>query len=209
MFPLAMGDAEYVSAIGAPFAIVVIGGLAVSTLLTLVFIPTFYSGLENSLEWFKGLSLRLKLIQLGLMVIFMTLTYFNVDSGLWQAIDLILIILLIPGGTWFMINSLKKAKTKLIGDGDPIGIRIQNLVKIYDRESKFSIEWESGKKIRQRAGLEKEYKTLKEFDYLVWQMPILLFLAYFAFQYLDSAFWALILGSKYVGTIWLFPKIQI
>lgn len=194
MFPLAMGDAEYVSAIGAPFAIVVIGGLIVSTLLTLVFVPTFYSGLENSLEWFKGLSPKLKIIQLCLVVIFVLLTYFNVDSGLWQAIDLLLIILLIPGGTWFMLNSLKKAKTKLIGDGDPIGIRIQNLVKIYDRESKFSLEWESGKKIRQRAGLEKEYKTLKEFDYLVWQTPILLFLTYFAFQYLDSAFWALILS---------------
>ena len=55
MFPLAMGDAEYVSAIGAPFAIVVIGGLALSTLLTLVFIPTFYSGLENAIVWFKEL----------------------------------------------------------------------------------------------------------------------------------------------------------
>jgi len=194
MFPLAMGDAEYVSAIGAPFAIVVIGGLALSTILTLVFIPTFYSGLENALEWFKGLAPKLKIMQLSLMVVFVLLTYFNVDSGLWQAIDLILIVILIPGGTWFMLNSLRKAKTKLIKDGDPISIRIQNLVKIYDRESKFSIEWESGNKIRRRAGLEKEYKTLKEFDYLVWQLPILIFLSYFSFKYLDSAFWALILS---------------
>ena len=47
MVPLAMGQSEYVSAIGASFAITVIGGLTLSTLLTLVFIPTFYSGLEN------------------------------------------------------------------------------------------------------------------------------------------------------------------
>ena len=42
-----MGQAEYVGAIGAPFAITVIGGLALSTLLTLIFIPTLYS--ENRL----------------------------------------------------------------------------------------------------------------------------------------------------------------
>ena len=37
MFPLAMGKAEFVSAIGASFAITVIGGLTLSTLLTLDF----------------------------------------------------------------------------------------------------------------------------------------------------------------------------
>jgi len=40
MLPLAMGKAEYVTRIGAPFAITVIGGLTVSTLFTLIFIPT-------------------------------------------------------------------------------------------------------------------------------------------------------------------------
>ena len=50
LFPLAMGQSEFVASIGAAFAITVIGGLTLSTLLTLVFIPTFYSGLENSLQ---------------------------------------------------------------------------------------------------------------------------------------------------------------
>jgi multidrug efflux pump subunit AcrB/ABC-type multidrug transport system ATPase subunit len=194
MLPLAMGDAEYVSAIGAPFAIVVIGGLALSTMLTLVFIPTFYSGLENAIEWFKEQTLRIKLTQLILMAGSFVLIYFKVDSGLWQMLDLILVVILIPGTTWFVLNSLRKAKTKLIGENDSIGIRIQNLVKIYDREGKFAREWESGKKIRRRAGLEKEYKTLREFDYLIWQLPVLVFLIYFSFIYLDSAFWSLLLS---------------
>ncbi len=51
LFPLAMGKAEYVTTIGAPFAITVIGGLGLSTLLTLVFIPTMNSGLQSSLHW--------------------------------------------------------------------------------------------------------------------------------------------------------------
>jgi len=194
MVPLAMGNAEYVSAIGAPFAIVVIGGLALSTMLTLVFIPTFYSGLENSIEWFKELSLRIRITQLALMAGLFLLIYLKVDSGLWQMLDFVLVIILVPGSTWFVLNSLRKAQTKLIGDQETISIRIQNLVKIYDRESQFSREWEAGKKIRRRAGLEKEYHTLREFDYLIWQLPVLGFLVYFSFFYLDSAFWSLLLS---------------
>jgi multidrug efflux pump subunit AcrB/ABC-type multidrug transport system ATPase subunit len=194
MFPLAMGDAEYVSAIGAPFAIVVIGGLALSTILTLVFIPTFYSGLENAIEWFKQQSLRIKITQFALMAASFVLIYFEVDSGLWQMFDLILVVILVPGSTWFVLNSLRKAQTKLIDEHDSIRIQIRKLVKIYDRESRFEREWESGKKIRRRAGLEKRYHTLKEFDYLIWQLPVLLFLIYFAFIYLNVAFWSLLLS---------------
>lgn len=194
MMPLAMGNAEYVSAIGAPFAIVVIGGLALSTMLTLVFIPTFYSGLETAIEWFKSLSLTLKFGQIALMAGLFALIYFKVDSGLWQLLDFILVVILVPGSTWFVLNSLRKAGTKLIGDDEPLSIRIQNLVKIYDRESRFSREWESGKKLRRRAGLEKQYHSLREFDYLIWQLPLLVFLVYFCFFYLDSAFWSLLLS---------------
>lgn len=194
MLPLAMGDAEYVSAIGAPFAIVVIGGLALSTLLTLIFIPTFYSGLENAIEWFKELSMSTRIIQLLVSAGLVVLIFLNVDSGLWQAIDLVLVVILVPGSTWFVLNSLRKAGTKLINDEDKLNIKIQNLVKIYDRESRFSREWESGKKIRRRAGLEKEYHTLREFDFLIWQLPLMAFLVYFSFVYLDAAFWSLILS---------------
>jgi len=115
MLPLAMGDAEYVSAIGAPFAIVVIGGLTLSTILTLVFIPTFYSGLENALAWFKEQTFYIKAIQIILLAGFFLLTYFFVESGIWQAIDFLLIIILVPASTWFILNSLRKARTKLIG----------------------------------------------------------------------------------------------
>lgn len=194
MLPLAMGDAEYVSAIGAPFAIVVIGGLVLSTILTLIFIPTFYSGLESAIEWFKDLSLTTKIAQIVIIALFFVLIYFEVDSGLWQMLNLIIVVILVPGTTWFILNSLKKAQSKLISDNDTLNIRIQNLVKIYDRESKFSREWDSGKKIRKRAGLEKEYKSIREFDYLIWQIPLLVFLVYFCFIYLNITFWALILS---------------
>jgi multidrug efflux pump subunit AcrB len=68
MLPLALGKAEYVTQIGAPFAITVIGGLALSTLFTLVFIPTLYSGLESALAWIRDLSWKIKVLELILVL---------------------------------------------------------------------------------------------------------------------------------------------
>ncbi|MFC2152744.1 efflux RND transporter permease subunit, partial [Bacteroidota bacterium] len=53
LIPLALGKAEYVALIGVPFAITIIGGLTISTLLTLVFIPTLNSGLQTSIKWMQ------------------------------------------------------------------------------------------------------------------------------------------------------------
>ena len=92
MVPLAMGQAEYVSAIGASFAITVIGGLTLSTLLTLIFIPTFYSGLENTLRWFNSLSWKNKAIQLLIFAFFIFLIYRNIDKFLWKVITTNLVI---------------------------------------------------------------------------------------------------------------------
>lgn len=205
MFPLAMGQAEYVSVIGAPFAIVVIGGLALSTLLTLAFIPTFYSGLENALAWFKDLGWQLKTFQLALMAGFLTLIYLEVDSLAWQMADTVLAVVLVPGTTWFVMSSLKRAGTRLIGPDEKIHITIQNLVKIYDRPDRFSREWQGGLNIRRRAGLIKDYRSIRDFDQLIWQLPILGFLVYFTFLFLGRALWICVLMLFvywYIRQIW-------
>ncbi len=189
MIPLGMGDAEYVSVIGAPFAIVVIGGLALSTLLTLIFIPTFYSGLESSIEWFNSLSWKLRIFQMALIVFFLFYIYTNVADLVWQMADTVLAVVLVPGATWFVLNSLKKAGTKLIGEDETVHISVQNLVKIYDRPSRFSREWNSGINIQKRLGMAKEFHSLKEFDQLIWQLPLWFFLIYFTFFYLDQSLW--------------------
>ncbi len=193
MMPLAMGQAEYVSVIGAPFAIIVIGGLALSTLLTLIFIPTFYSGLESALQWFYQLNWKLKVFQLAAMTGAFVLIYTNVDSTVWKMLDTVLAIVLVPGTTWFVLNSLKKAGTRLIGEDEKLHIVVQNLVKIYDRPARFSREWQGGLNIRRRAGLEKEYQSIKEFDQLIWQLPLLGFMIYFTFIFLNPSFWVIAL----------------
>ncbi|WP_423130075.1 efflux RND transporter permease subunit [Gaoshiqia sp. Z1-71] len=205
MVPLALGQAEYVSVIGAPFAIIVIGGLALSTVLTLIFIPTFYSGLENALEWFRGLNWKLRAFQLVLITAAFVWIYVEVDSFIWKMIDTVLAVVLIPGVTWFVLNSLKKAATRLIAPDEKVRIVIQNLVKIYDRPGRFSREWTGGLHIRRRAGLEKEYRSIREFDQLIWQLPLLAFFIYFTFFYLEPAIWIsfmMLMVYLYLNKIW-------
>ncbi len=194
MFPLALGQSEYVGAIGAPFAITVIGGLTVSTLLTLVFVPTLYAGLENALGWMKTLNWKIKVLHLLLFLASVWYIYARVDSFVWQLLTFLLVIILIPGLTWFVQNSLRTAQTKLISENDPIRITVRKLVKIYERDNRFTREWKSGLKIRERAGLLREYDKPRDFYDLIWQIPLFGFMAWFTFFYLRNNFWMLILS---------------
>jgi multidrug efflux pump subunit AcrB/ABC-type multidrug transport system ATPase subunit len=194
MFPLALGNAEYVGAIGAPFAITVIGGLSLSTLLTLVFIPTLYAGLENSLNWMRQLNWKIKALHLAIFLISIWYIFFRIDTFIWQLLTFLLVILLIPGVTWFIQNSLRMASTKLIGDDEPIKIEIRKLVKIYERDSRFIREWKSGIKIREMAGLTRDYTQPRDFYDLIWQIPLSGALIWFTFFYQKSNFWMLIVS---------------
>ena len=194
LFPLAMGQNEYVGAIGAPFAITVIGGLSLSTLLTLIFIPTLYFGMENAVNWLKSLNWMLKVGQMVLFVLGTLYIIFEVDSFMWQLIDVMLIVVLIPGVTAFVMTSLRQAKTKIIKDKDEIKIVIRKLVKVYDRDNRFVREWKSGIKIRERAGLLKDYKKAHDFYDLIWQVPMFVFIVYFTFYYIDSHTWQWLLS---------------
>jgi len=189
LFPLAMGKAEYVSVIGASFAITVIGGLSLSTLLTLVFIPTFYSGLENALNWLKSLSLKNKIIQLAIFSFLMFLIYSNIDKFIWKLITTILSVIIVPAGTWFVMNSLRKARETIIPPGDPVFIRIQSLVKIYDRDNRWLREWKAGARIRRRVGLDRPISSWKDMGHLAWQLPLTGFIIYFTYFYLQKGFW--------------------
>lgn len=206
MFPLAMGQAEYVSAIGATFAITVIGGLTLSTLLTLVFIPTFYSGLENALKWFYSLSWKNKIIQFLLFAFLIFLIYSYIDKFLWKLITTILALIIIPAGTWFLMNSLRKARETVIPPDEPINIFVQSLVKIYERENRWAREWKAGARIRKRLGLEKQYRTWKDMSQVGFQLPLFGFIIYFTYFYLDKGFWIFLFSMGtwfFLSAIWI------
>ncbi|MDP4224301.1 MAG: efflux RND transporter permease subunit [Bacteroidota bacterium] len=189
MFPLAMGKAEFVSVIGASFAITVIGGLTLSTLLTLIFIPTFYSGLENTLQWFNSLSWKNRMIQFAVFGLLILLIYTSVDKFLWKLITTILAVIIVPASTWFIMNSLRKARETVIPADEDINIRVQSLVKIYQRENRWAREWKAGTRIRERLGYTRHYRTLRDMAPISWQLPLFAFIIYFTYFYLHKGFW--------------------
>lgn len=199
MLPLAMGENEYVGAIGAPFAITVIGGLAVSTLLTLVFVPTLYSALNASLRWFKALPLWIRITQFAIYIAGIWAIYTQVNSIIWQMIDGIALIILVPAIVWFIRNSLRKASDDVIDKKEEITITVQNLVKIYGRQGRFRREWNGGIALRERFNIAKKYNSYKDLDELAWIIPLMIFSGYLAFIYFEKSFWQFLLACAVYG----------
>ncbi|MCD8137593.1 MAG: efflux RND transporter permease subunit [Parabacteroides gordonii] len=209
MFPLAMGDAEYAGAIGAPFAITVIGGLAFSALLTLILIPTVCMGLENTLQWYRGLSPKIWILHLVLFLLGIACIWGYADGMLWQSIYLVLLVFGIPGVTYFAQTSLRRARSKVIDPGEEIHISVRNLVKIYDWPGRFSRQWNSGLHIRRHLGLGNEYHSLKDFVNVIWQFGMLLFGIYFTWFFIDNRMWIFLLSFAIYATIlYLWRKVR-
>jgi len=210
MFPLAMGDSStYSGAIGGPFAITVIGGLTFSTLLTLVIIPTVSLSLENALIWYRNLPLKTQLIHLALVLVGVTFIYLYVGEMLWQVIYMIALIILVPGVTYFMQTSLRQAKADVIDKKKEINIVVRNLVKIYDREGRFTRQWNSGLELQKTLGISVEYHSLKDFLNLSWQFVVYGFSIYFTFFFLESKTWIFFLSiAIYAATLYLWRKIR-
>jgi ABC-type multidrug transport system ATPase subunit len=206
LIPLAMGKAEYVAKIGAPFAITVIGGLVVGgTLFTLVFIPTVYSGTRNAISWWRGLGPQVKMFQIALFAAGCLLIYFNIDSFIWRLAALCAITSLIPAMTYFTLTSLRRARSEIIPASEPIGITIRNIVKSYDDYSRFTREYHKGRRQADRFEREGYRKRSAKLESLLWQLPIYAFLVYFVYVYLESAFWFFVLPHLvFLYTIKLF-----
>ncbi len=190
MIPLAMGMAEYV----APFAVTVMGGLALSTVFTLVFIPTVYSGLEGLLAWERGLSAKLKILQAAFFVSATILIWLGVDSLLWRGAWLFLAAAAVPGFTWFILNSLRRASESIIDSTSSLNVNIRRLEKIYDTPGRFMREWKKGERMERMRGPIRTYESLRDLRSLEWRIPVLVFLVYFIFFYLQSRFWIVILS---------------
>ncbi len=115
-------------------------------------------------------------------------------------------LILVPAGTWFLINTLRKARETAISPDEPVNIYIQSLVKIYDRESRFMREWNGGAKIRERLGLTKNYTSWSDMNHLSWQLPLIGFVIYFTYFYLKTGFWIFIFSIIIwfsILTIWI------
>jgi ABC-type multidrug transport system ATPase subunit len=84
-------------------------------------------------------------------------------------------------------------------------IKIQHIVKIYEEDMRFVKEWKRGKIIQQKAGLTKSYSSWRELDDFIWQLPLLGFLIYFIYFYLQAGLWQFITAHIlyfYVFFLW-------
>ena len=209
MLPLAMGDSEYAGAIGSPFAITVIGGLAFSALLTLIFIPTVAMGMENSLAWYRALSRKVHVIHIIIFIIGCFGIYQYVGGVVMQSVYLLIFVALIPIVTQFAQTSLRKAQSQVVDVEQEVSISIRNLVKIYDWSNRLKRQVDGGVNIRRRLGLDNQYHTLRDFVSSIWQFVLYGFMIYFTYIFLESKLWIFILSfAIYASTLYLWRKIR-
>lgn len=194
LVPMAMGDSEYAGAIGAPFALTVIGGLTFSAILTLLLIPTLYISFENMRTWYKGLGrythiLHAVILGVALVVILTSL------SGIFRILlSIIVLLIAIPGVTYFIKSSVRIARDDIVAPDQPIEIEVRNLVKVYDWPGLFLRQWRSGLNIRRRLGLARTYHHAKDFVGLLWQVVVFGFTGYLAGWYFEKNFWILLMA---------------
>lgn len=191
MLPLALGDAEYVTSIGQPFAVTVMGGLAFATILTLIYIPTMSAGLESVLDWFRNLKTSIKMVQIILMMAIATLIFFSIEGMLWQTIWFLTAVILVPGGTYFIMTSLRQANAKMVAPDEAMHIEIQHLTKVYGRDKRWLREWKGNKRLFE-ARNEEPVSAKVMLQNLIWQGALIAFLVYFIYFFLDKAFWQLL-----------------
>ncbi len=205
LLPMALGDNDYAGAIGAPFAITVIGGLSFSSLLTLILVPTLYIFLEESLKWYRGLSRRIYVIHSVLMLIIIVNVWLNVNDIYIQMAYLILSIVLIPVATYLIMHSIRVANHKIIDPNEPIVIEARNIVKIYDRAGKFEREWIGAKSRRESLNIENKYMTLSDLKDTTWQGAIAITALAGATLYFENGLWItmmLVVWSILTIAIW-------
>ena len=194
MLPLAMGKTEYIARIGAPFAITVIGGLAMGTLFTLVFIPSLYSALENAVEWFRSLKRPLRFSILTVCAGASLGIYLSVSSPLWRVGYILMTVTGVPWFVWFAMTSLRRAKKDIVAADESFTVSIGNLVKTYDDDNRFVKEWKKGGRMRTIMGVDNTIgfgRLVKDF---VWLIPVTGFAIYFTFWYVESNYWTVALS---------------
>lgn len=209
LLPLALGQTEYVTQIGSPFAITVVGGLAFGTLFTLILIPTVYSGLQSAQGWFNKLHPLIRAAQIILLILSTILIYNYVDALLWKIINFFLSLFIIPGCFYFVLSSLRSAGAINIAEDAPLSIEVGNLYKQYGQQGRFKREWNSYHRHARRKGIQRLFPDLARLLENSWHFAVAGFAIYFIYFYLERPFWQLVLAIPlYYYGLFLLRELQ-
>lgn len=202
IFPLALKQGTEFE-IWPPFAITVLGGLAVSALSTLVFIPVLYVGLEQTRQWLKGIGWPGLIAGSLAAGGFIYWYHQNFQSYLYT------ILLALP--VWFGVLGLifavqqlfavRKARTAVLEEKLHIGI--SNLTKIYGSPGRFTREWR--KQDRREELLTQEnnlpWSKSEVQESTIWLAVIGVLLLYLH-TFIENGFWLVILTLATIA--WFF-----
>jgi ABC-type multidrug transport system ATPase subunit len=201
MLPLALifgGDYE----IWPPFAIVVIGGLAVSTVSTLVFIPVVYMGIDQTKAWLADIGWFG--IVLGTAAA-AGLTHWVNDyyqSLFWTCLLALPAWMLCMGTVWIVQRIYRARMASLIEIGNIEHLEIRNLTKIYGAPGQFKREWDRFKRrderLSERGQVVVDKKAIK--DSLWWKLPLLALLIYLE-TYFEQGSWIFLTGLALWGLV--------
>ena len=200
VMPLALdfgGDYE----VWPPFAITVLGGLAVSMVSTLIFVPVAYMGLDQVRAWLArigrggvGLATVAAAAAVGAV-------YAESNSLFWTA------LLALP--SWVLLLGLialvlRVQRTRAARRTPPAvhSIRLQTLTKIYGAPGRFRREWlrfdRRDQRLRAQGIDPVDRQAIR--DGLSWKLPLLALLG-FLHTYFEDALWLYLLSLATWGLV--------
>ena len=201
VLPLALkfgGDYE----IWPPFAITVMGGLAVSMVSTLVFIPVMYMGIDQTKAWLADIGWFG--IALGTAAA-AGLTYWVDDyyqSLFWTCLLALPAWILCMGVVWIAQRIYRARMASLVEIGSVDYLEIRNLTKIYGAPGQFKREWDRFKRRNQRLSERGQAVVDKKaiWDSLWWKLPLLALLIYLE-TYFEQGTWIFLIGLALWGLV--------
>ncbi len=207
MLPLAMrmgGENE----IWPPFAIAVIGGMATSTVGTLLLIPMGFLSFRFIGRWIREtLGLPWSLAGTLLSAVAIWALYFElgwIDSEVWRIIFLLPIwfagLGLVRFGLWLARG---KERREIFGADQPLDIAVRELKKVYGEDGPFLRGWKQyGRWLEhaRRRGMPMETRRRLAVD-LFWKVPLLA-LIFYLLTYFENRFWLFV----FIGVTWYFVR---
>jgi len=201
VLPLALefgGDYE----IWPPFAMTILGGLSVSMVSTLIFIPVAYMGIGQVTEWLRDLGW----VGVGFSIAAAGLATYGIDvryqSTFWTSLLAVPLWLLALSLVW-LVESAHRSRVAARRSPEPIrSIRLNTLTKIYGAPGRLRHEWgrfERRAQLRMQQGLEPiERGPLAQS--LSWKVPLLA-LAIALDLYVTDFLWIFLFGLATWGLL--------
>jgi multidrug efflux pump subunit AcrB/ABC-type multidrug transport system ATPase subunit len=200
VMPLALefgGDYE----VWPPFAITVLGGLAVSMVSTLIFIPVAYMGLDQVRVWLAGIGR----VGVGLATAVAALAigglYAQSESLFWTALLALPLWMLFLSAIAIALK-IHRSRAARREAQTVTQIRLQTLTKIYGAPGRFRREWarfdRRDERLRARGIDPVDRKAVK--DGLSWKLPLMGLVA-FLHTYFEDALWVYLLSLATWGLV--------